>query len=139
MERYAPEGGLLLTYEGLTDDHIGDEVAAELNDFRGKARTSLQLPKLMYLVSGELLRRTYHREVNHSATALPSCKTNLCIRMNYFSSTKWTLIVKLQPRYQTLLVEDVITDGVVSRDIRSASRIGCWLASVFSPCYFVVW
>jgi hypothetical protein len=37
MERYAPEDGLLLTYEGLTDDHIGDEVAAELNDFLGKA------------------------------------------------------------------------------------------------------
>jgi hypothetical protein len=38
MDRYAPENRLLLTYEGLTDNLIGPEVAKGLNEFLGKAK-----------------------------------------------------------------------------------------------------
>ena len=38
MDRYTPEHRLLMTYEGLTDDQIGPEVARELNDFLGLAQ-----------------------------------------------------------------------------------------------------
>ena len=38
MDRYAPEDRLVITYEGLTDDVIGPEVAKSLNDFLGKAQ-----------------------------------------------------------------------------------------------------
>ena len=36
MDRYSPENRLLITYEGLTDDLIGAEVAKGLNDFLGQ-------------------------------------------------------------------------------------------------------
>ncbi|KAL7541554.1 hypothetical protein ACHAWF_006968, partial [Thalassiosira exigua] len=37
MDRYPAENRLLITYEGLTDDLIGTEVARGLNDFLGRA------------------------------------------------------------------------------------------------------
>jgi len=37
MDRYTPENRLLLTYEGLTDDTIGVEVAKGLNEWLGQA------------------------------------------------------------------------------------------------------
>lgn len=36
MDRFTPENRLLMTYEGLTDDLIGAEVARGLNDFLGQ-------------------------------------------------------------------------------------------------------
>ena len=36
MDRYPPENRLLVTYEGITDDHVGPEVARELNGFLGQ-------------------------------------------------------------------------------------------------------
>ena len=37
MDRYTPENRLLITYEGLTDDVIGAEVAKGLSTFLGQA------------------------------------------------------------------------------------------------------
>ena len=44
MDRYAPENRLLLTYEGLTDNLIGPEVAKGLNEFLGKAKGVTPIP-----------------------------------------------------------------------------------------------